>query len=601
MDKAKATFFVLSLFLCLLLITPQTAKALDYDSEDTSSNGIEITKENFSELYETAIEYDTDKDGWFSEQELSYIETLCISDEIKSLEGIQHFTSLTTLYLASFQGKTLTIPEACKNIKTLYVEPSLSSVKINAPYVSQLIICPVETKRSEQGFKTITSYLIGPSKGTVKKVDLSNCKSAFYIAVSIENISNVVLPAKGNNLKILDLYYLNLKTINLSNANKVQCLYLIGCEKLSKLDTSGMSNLHTAYIHFSPKLTSFDFSTNKKLEAVSTDDNTTVRLPKGKKTTWYHGQTASMVYDISENLRTQYQCCYISTSRTLYQYAVYNEDTQTETRIKISKQNFPSFYKVLKDAIYDYNQDGWLSDLELQNIKTLIIQDATSDLTGIEKLTSLKKLIIVKFTGNTLTVHHPTLEYIMVEPYAKKLIVNAPDIKQLYIGLISIYENGSMSNWHSGTTVTTNVDVSRCKAAHSISIGIETVSSLKLPAYKENLAILDLVRLQIKNLNLSSYTNLQYLRSYYCEQLTKLDVSKNTKLVGLWFSQSKNTKIRKLNLSNNKVLEELDTYGDSTLKVTLPKGGNVTWSKSYNTGVYKIENRVKASYSLKDY
>ncbi len=605
MPKEKVTFIVVSLFLFLFVMTPQSVFASDVSSELTPPDGIEITKENFFELYETAISYDSDQDGWLSEFEIEHAETLYITHKIKNLQGLQHFTSVTTIYIDDFNGKTLTIPDECKNVSKLYIEPTNSSVKIDAPNVTQIVISSVNTEQIDSSRKTITSNLYGPSKGTVKKVDLSTCKSAVYIAVCIENISNVILPETGNQLKVLDLYYLNIKTINLSNCNKLQCIYIVGCEKLSKLDTSGMINLASAYIHFTPKLVNIDFSSNKKLKAVYTDDFTNASLPKSKKTTWYQGMTANEVFEISSELREKYNCCYISTSQMFYDHqyydaGLYDNNYYEGKKIKISKSNFPSFYKTLKESSYDYNQDGWLSQFEIDNVKNLTIEESTSNLTGIEKLTSLKKLILAKYTSSTLKIQHPTLDNIMLEPYTKKITVNAPTIKQLYIGLISISSDGWISNWHSGTTVTTKVDVSKCKALNSLSVGIETVSSLTLPTDTKNLAILNINRLKIKTINLSSYVNLQYLCCFYCDNLSSLDLSNNKKLIGLWFTQSKNSKIRKLDLSNLTALEELNTYGDSTLKVTLAKDAEVNWSKLYNTGVYKIENRVKVRYSLTD-
>lgn len=588
-------------FILVIGILPQISVQAADSVPDESGKGIEITESNFGVFYSTALHYDYDKNGWLSETEINRIQTLCIADKVKNLDGLEYFTAANTLFIADYAGKTLSIPETCKNITTLYVEPTVSSVKIDAPYITNLVVSPVDAKINADGTITsLTSRLIGSTKGTVKKLDLSTCKSAVYIGISVENISSVTLPKTGNSLRVLDLYYLSIKTIDLSSCTKVQCLYVYGCEKLTKLSTSGMTALKAAYIHFCTKLTKFDFSKNTKLTAVGTDLNTTTTLPKGKKVTSYIGTTATKVFSTSDTLRKKYSCCNFSNSATEYSidyYVGHDEEYQTGKAVKISKTNFPSFYKILQSETYDYNQDGWLSEMEIANCRSLTITSAISDLTGIEKLTSLEKLVIAKYKGTTLTVNNASISYIVVEPYGKKLTVNAPYVKRLYIGMLSVSESGGTSNWHSGSTVTTSVNVSKCKAVNSLSVNLPTVSTLKLPTTGTNLAILELDELKIKSIDLSAYKNLQYLRCYFCENLSKLDLTKNTKLEGLWFCS---TKIKTLNLSKQKVLEELDTYCSSNLKVTFASGASVNWSKTYNTGVYKIQERIQVRYSLID-
>ncbi len=607
MRKMRISTAIVSLFMAGILLAQTPVQAAEYGSGDengysaydseaavTHSDGIEITKENFKDLYETALRYDSDDDGWLSDWELKLIKEVCIFDKVTGLDGLEQFTAADKVLIADFGGKVLTIPDACTNITSLYVEPTVSSVTIDAPNVKNVIISSVDEVAGTDN-KSLCSQEIGPTKGKVTKVDLSACKAATYAVVRIENISTLVLPAKGNNLKVLELYNLAVKKLNLSNCSKVEYLDCTGCEKLTGLDTSAMKSLSAAYVYFCPKITKFNFSKNTKLKAVSTDKGTTASLPKGKKTVWYVDETASKVFEMKNEIKDKYQCCGANVAFSISKFEIMSEEYQTGKKIKIDKTNFPSFYKLLKDKTYDYNQDGWLSELEIRNTKSLTIKDEVSDLTGIDKLTSLKKLMIAKYKSKNLTITNPSIEYVLVEPYTKSFTVNAPEVKQLYVGMIYISDSGTFSNYHNGKTVTTAVDVSKCKGANSISIGMEEVSSLKLPSYKKNLAILELDRLKIKSINLSTYTNLRYLRCYYCENLTKFDVSKNTKLMGLWFCA---TKGRQLNLSKNKALEELCTNGTANHKATFAKGSSAYWSTRYNYGAYKIQGRVKAMYAL---
>lgn len=605
MKRRKLFTAIVSFLMALVLFGQIPVQAAEYDGGESSTdstyenestvthpNGIEITKKKFKDLYKTALRYDSDKDGWLSESEMQLAKSICVFEKVKSLNGLEQFTSADTVVIADFAGKVLSIPKACKNITTLYVEPTVSSVKINAPYVKNVVISCIAA-RNNRDDKMLQSYAVGPTKGKVTKVDLSPCKAVIGIDARIENISTLVLPAKGNNLRILNLSNLAIKKINLSNCTKVEYLDCTGCEKLTGLSTGAMKNLSAAYIYFCPKLTKFNFSKNTKLQAVYTDKGTTATLPKGKKTIWYRDQTAVKVYEKKAALLNKYPCSTAGRSFTIFGSKDWSPEYQTGKKIKIDKNNFPAFYKILKDKRYDYNQDGWLSELEIYNTTSLIIKDGVTNLTGIDKLTSLQELTIAKYKSKTLTIKNPSIKYVRVEPYTKSFTVNAPLAKKLYVGMLNVTDSGAIFNGHNGKTVTTTVDVSQCKAANSISIGMEEVSSLKLPSYKKNLAILELDRLKIKSVNLAPYTNLRYVRCYYCDNLTKFDVSKNTKLMGLWFTTTKN---RKLNLSKNKMLEEFCTQGN--VRATFAKGTNVYWSKYYNSGAYKIQSRVEAMYDL---
>ena len=552
--------------------------------------GVKIDKETFGAFYEYACMSDMSNDGYLSDIEIKFSNCPYTAGKTTDLTGLEQFTAAEEVIVVNFSGKELSMPKGCKHIKTMYVNPTASSIKIKAPDVKHLIICEANTKSEAELMYTYT-YEVGPTRGAVKKVDTSACKKLTTLSVCIENISQLTLPGKNNNLRILELSNLAIKTISLSNATKVEYLSVKGCEKLTKLNTSAMKSLKAADVYFCPKLTKFDFSKSTNLKAVATDKGTSVSLPKGKNVTWYLDQSSPKVYDISTELGKKYEKPYTSIGRVAGSHMV-SEDEQKKV-YQITKKNFPVFYKELKT--YDDDKDGWLSGQELRDVTRLTVRDAVSNLSEIEKLPKLESITVQKYTGKTLTIKNKSLERVRLQPFAKTFTVNAPYVKVLDITPLTVTESGGVWNSSNEKSPTTSVDVSKCKGAYSVSVSMPNVSKLKLPSYKKNLAILNLHSLKIKSMNLGEYKNLQYLCCYYCENLPNLDLKKNTKLVGLWYTTNQN---RSLDLSKNKLLEELCTNDNHVSKVTFAKGADVNWSKRYNYGAYKIESRIERKYGL---
>ena len=150
---------------------------------------------------------------------------------------------------------------------------------------------------------------------------------------------------------------------------------------------------------------------------------------------------------------------------------------------------------------------------------------------------------------------------------ATQFTLNAPDATNVYVA-------GNPSKR------LRKVDLSKCGRARSLQVdGNTATTQLKLPTRKKALVSLSISKLNVKSINLNSYTNLRELYFYECG-INKPGVNKCKKLQYLYFYYCDNMK--KLDVRANKKLTGMDFYycdGIQKTQVKTPKKTKVTYNK----------------------
>ena len=248
------------------------------------------------------------------------------------------------------------------------------------------------------------------------------------------------------------------------------------------------------------------------------------------------------------------------------------EDTQK--MVSIDETNFPDpkFREIVKNHC-DADQDGFLSELEVQNVYELDASGKENDdlciqnVKGIEYLTRLKSLNLsfnviedIDLSKNTdleeLIISHNDLETLDLSNNTKlKKVVcdcnrlskldfsNQPDLE---------YVECFLNN-------TTDLNVSKNTKLTELSCSWNQLTSLDI-SNNTALTCLKCDSNRLQRLDATTNTALKYL---YCDgnyELTELNISKNTDLIELECGLNK---LATLDISNNKLLKKLKCDGNS--------------------------------------
>ena len=227
-----------------------------------NAQSVEINEANFpNETFRTDVAnmFDSDQDGWLSENEIANAKEINYGlGAPADVEGIRYFTSLETLLLNQAPSLTTLDIHGMTSLKILVLGglPSLES--INAAGCTAL-----EDVRAQYDL------------GSLCSVDFSNCPSlrrlllretgfTSFDASEYENLTELDVDGPyqiGGQLTSLDVSHnLKLKVLRCSN-NQLATLNVSANTELEQFSCS------------SNKLTALDLSTNSKLTALTCEDN----------------------------------------------------------------------------------------------------------------------------------------------------------------------------------------------------------------------------------------------------------------------------------------------------------------------------------------
>lgn len=139
--------------------------------------------------------------------------------------------------------------------------------------------------------------VIEPIKNN-SSIDLRKCSGAVVIEIDAENNSGkgakvVKLPKEKNNLKVLQLCRVYVKSLNLNTYTNLQQLYMYRCDTKS-VKVNKCKKLRYVYICQCSKIKSLNLKSNKKLRGADFYETPgltkkTVKKSKSGKYTWNKG------------------------------------------------------------------------------------------------------------------------------------------------------------------------------------------------------------------------------------------------------------------------------------------------------------------------
>lgn len=238
----------------------QGQTAITVTTEDggfTASNIVNVTDEitnDFDPLFLQLLY----SDGYIkttkhiTKKDVSSIFKLELSTKkLNSLNGIEHFISLTELYC---DNNNLTELDLSRNINLDIVKAKNNKLtKINVSHCS----------------KMTELYL---AENQLTTVEIGDLKSLLTLDLSRNPISSLDIPA-GLKISRLLLRSAELSSLNLSNLKSLIFLYIIDSKNLERLDLSNLPKLHLAFLEGenpgSSSLSSVTFGGNNDLAILS--------------------------------------------------------------------------------------------------------------------------------------------------------------------------------------------------------------------------------------------------------------------------------------------------------------------------------------------
>ncbi len=265
---------------------------------------VKISKKNFPGIYKILLNgskyngvnkvekliFDKNKDGWLDAKEINELTSFTTLDETKkkkgksklikaptisNLKGIEYFKKLSTLNLARYSGKTVDLTK--NNVDYVWVrEITAKQFTLKAPDAKYI-------------------HLEASAKGKTTKMDVSSCKNVVDLSVyGNKKTKTVKLPKNKENLKILSVSDLNIKSLNINAYKKLQQLYVYDCA-VKKVQVNKCKDLRYIYFYCCDNIKSLDLKSNNKLRGADFYQTpgltkTTVKKSKSGKYTWNKGK-----------------------------------------------------------------------------------------------------------------------------------------------------------------------------------------------------------------------------------------------------------------------------------------------------------------------
>ena len=525
-------------------------------------------------------------DGDISDEEFANITSMNVNGlEIKSLQGIEYFTALTSLacynnLLTSLDvSKNTALKELdCDNNQLISLDVSGCSA-LNSLYCYKNQLTSLDVSGCTE-LASLSCY-----NNQLTSLDVSGCTALTSLSCSSNQLTSLGV---SNNTALTELSCNNNQLTSL-DISKNTALVSLSCSDnpLTSLDVSKNTALTSLYCSDN-QLTSLDVSKNTALTGLYCSDNRLTSLDVSNNTAltglnYSNNQLKSL--DLSKNMAlTRLHCSNnyireadmdalveslptasngrmyildnsysISCNRmTVTQvaaakakgwtpYQVYTEyagyDPQND--IEINEENFPD--KNFRNYLLTqrYGSDGFLEKQEIAEISYLSLWNKDiKSLKGIEFFTALTYLSC----------------------YDQQLTS------------LDLSKNIALTSLYCPNNQLTSLDVSRCTALTRLICGYNKLTSLDI---SNNTALTELScnNNQLTSLDISKNT---HLASLSCSDnlLTSLDVSKNTALTRL---NCYNNKLTSLDISNNTALTELSCNYNQLTSLDVSKNTALTY------------------------
>ncbi len=343
---------------------------------------------------------DTDNDGFISLDEASKVESIGISIinwSLHSLEGIEYFTSLSSLYIEDFN-----------RVSTAKIDNVDLEKNVN---LKSVILRNVGIKSIKLPKEADIEHLDLSKSSLSASLDLSPYSNLTYLDLSGGNkIPEIIFPESAQ-FTYLDVASNPISSLDIPNQQNIEYLGIGGTELTDRNSLfkkmSGLKKLNAGNslkegdkVYLLPKLEYLDFSGsqlfslnvsyNSKLERIIANGSRilSIDLSMNKSLDSFDGRECA---GLSKIYLLEGKVVNGINSRSLDGYGI---PSFTEI-IYSSKIEDNSFNEYLLDN-FDTNNDGYVSVLEAADVKEIIIDNAKygniTSLHGIEMFTSLERL-----------------------------------------------------------------------------------------------------------------------------------------------------------------------------------------------------------------
>ena len=225
---------------------PNTEMIYNETLEPNGEGGLPIDEEHFPHgVFRNTIrnQFDTDRDGYLTEEELKVITNIDVSSTgIRSLQGIEYFTELESLDCSSDK---LTELDLSKNPKLMFVYCAYNELtELNTSHNSELVSLNCagnQLTKLDLSQNRILRDLYCESN-RLKELDVSHNSSLVELNVGWNRISKLDL-SKNYILSNLDAMNMNLTELDVSCNEYLASLSCYG-NKITKLDVRENMNLN---------------------------------------------------------------------------------------------------------------------------------------------------------------------------------------------------------------------------------------------------------------------------------------------------------------------------------------------------------------------
>lgn len=254
---------------CVLTVSSEDGKVSANCAITVKQNVLDIPDPKFKAFL--VGYFDADGDGEISESEAESVEVISCRDlGIKSLEGVQHFPNLSTLF---FFNNDVTSVDVSANKKLRQLGGSGNKIKTldltENIYLEKLIAEDCELEEIDiRECKSISQLSV--SGNNLKSIDLSNNTSLKYLMISRNPLSELSV-TNNKMLEELDCSMTDIQILDLSNNKNLLYLSAGNC-KLTNIDFTNNPKLKTVDVAFN-ELSSLDFISCQGVEWIICNDN----------------------------------------------------------------------------------------------------------------------------------------------------------------------------------------------------------------------------------------------------------------------------------------------------------------------------------------
>ena len=464
----KLMRFLCSAVFCIAVALgmPQMARAAD----------VEISEMNFpDQIFRNYVanEFDKDKNGKLSDNEITRVISINVDEKgIKSLKGIEYFTTLRSLECGSNQ---LTELDISKNIALNELQcdfNQLTELDISKNTALHSLDCGVNQLTELDVSKNTKLINLECSSNQLSELDVS--KNTVLVALYCGNNQLSTLDVSKNTA--LDGLLCSGNQLSTLDVSKNIVLTFLGCDnnQLSALDVS--KNITLIYLRchtnqlitldvskntaltrlecYANQLTTLDISKNTALTRLECSSNQLTILDISKNTVLTYlncGNNQLLTLDVSKNMALQSLACYSNQLTTLdvsknIALTTLSCHGNLLTELKLNKRAYYSL-PLETGQLHGSHWQGNIGQFHISNLSNVTEKD------GIIKVTDITKPGTYQYSSSYdgTTLINFTIIYVdtenndLVIPYCNKLF-NDYEYKNLVSGTaITIYGNGSIS------------------------------------------------------------------------------------------------------------------------------------------------------------